>query len=96
MNRTPLKLNHDTPLTDFHTKKIPGVIPRQDRHGATVGAKVSVEAMTDADMSAVVHEDPSDAAIDGEHMDAVGHPDENQGPNAKEDVPASQNTVKAE
>ncbi|GKA44276.1 phospholipase-like protein [Tanacetum coccineum] len=28
-------------------------------------------------------EDPSDAAIDGEHMDVVGHPDENEGPNAK-------------
>ncbi|GJZ32438.1 phospholipase-like protein, partial [Tanacetum coccineum] len=30
-------------------------------------------------------EDPSDAAIDGEHLDAVGHPDENKGPNEKED-----------
>nr|GFA82693.1 hypothetical protein [Tanacetum cinerariifolium] len=30
-------------------------------------------------------EDPSDATIDGEHMDAVGHPDENEGPNEKED-----------
>nr|GEV73686.1 hypothetical protein [Tanacetum cinerariifolium] len=30
-------------------------------------------------------EDPSDVAIDGEHMDAVGHPDENEGPNEKED-----------
>nr|GEV18585.1 hypothetical protein [Tanacetum cinerariifolium] len=30
-------------------------------------------------------EDPSDAAIDGEHMDVVGHPDENEGPNEKED-----------
>nr|GEW56815.1 hypothetical protein [Tanacetum cinerariifolium] len=105
---------------------------RQDRRGATVGAKVSDEAMNDADMSAVVHveeiksareivlentvesleakveklqldhdkmavffenfkkiqpelEDPSDAAIDGEHMDVVGHPDKNEGPNEKED-----------
>ncbi|GKA79265.1 phospholipase-like protein, partial [Tanacetum coccineum] len=112
----------------------------QDGRGATVGAKVSGEAMNDVDMSAVVHvketkstreivlknkvesleavveklkldhdkmavffenfkkfwpelvpptpdakEDPSDAAIDGEHMDAVGHPDENERPNAKED-----------
>ncbi|GKF17714.1 hypothetical protein Tco_0062632, partial [Tanacetum coccineum] len=30
-------------------------------------------------------EDPSDASIDGEHMDVVSHPDENEGPNAKED-----------
>ncbi|GJY55855.1 phospholipase-like protein [Tanacetum coccineum] len=58
---------------------------RQDGRGATVGAKVSGEAMNDADISAVVHEDPSDAAIDGEHMDAVGHPNENEGPNEKED-----------
>ncbi|GJR95527.1 hypothetical protein Tco_0267701 [Tanacetum coccineum] len=57
---------------------------KQDGHGATVGAKVSVEAMNDADMSAV--EDPPDATIDGEHMDAVGHPDENEGPNAKEPI----------
>nr|GEX01346.1 phospholipase-like, aminotransferase-like mobile domain protein [Tanacetum cinerariifolium] len=28
-------------------------------------------------------EDPLDAAIDGEHIDAVGHPDENEGPNEK-------------
>nr|GEY17254.1 phospholipase-like protein [Tanacetum cinerariifolium] len=27
----------------------------------------------------------TDAAIDGEHMDVVGHPDENKGPNGKED-----------
>ncbi|GJW28062.1 putative ribonuclease H-like domain-containing protein [Tanacetum coccineum] len=113
---------------------------RQDGRGATVGAKVSGEAMNDADMSAVVHveetksareivpknkvasleakveklqldhnkmvvffenfkkirpelvpptpdakEDPSDAAIDGEHMDVVSHLDENEGPNEKED-----------
>ncbi|GKE70746.1 hypothetical protein Tco_1528818 [Tanacetum coccineum] len=73
---------------------------RQDGRGATVGAKVSGEAMNDADMSVVVYveekksareivlknkEDPSDAAIDGEHMDAVGHPDEKEGPNEKED-----------
>ncbi|GJZ83597.1 hypothetical protein Tco_0648770, partial [Tanacetum coccineum] len=113
---------------------------RQDGRGATVGEKVSGEAMNDANMSAVVHveetksareivlenkvesleakvkklqldhdkmavffknfkkirpklvpptpdakEDPSDAAIDGEHMDAVGHPDEKEGPNEKED-----------
>nr|GEV21838.1 phospholipase-like protein [Tanacetum cinerariifolium] len=58
---------------------------RQDGRGATFRAKVSGEAMNDADMSAVVHEDPSDAAINGEHMDAVGHPDENKGPNEKED-----------
>nr|GEU60654.1 hypothetical protein [Tanacetum cinerariifolium] len=30
-------------------------------------------------------EDPSDAAIDREPMDAIGHPDENEGPNEKED-----------
>nr|GEX55319.1 hypothetical protein [Tanacetum cinerariifolium] len=30
-------------------------------------------------------EDPLDAAIDGEHMDVVGHPNENEGPNEKED-----------
>ncbi|GJZ24645.1 phospholipase-like protein, partial [Tanacetum coccineum] len=131
---------------------------RQDGRGATVGEKVSGEAMNDADMSAIAHveetklareivlenkvefleakvkklqlehdkmaeffenfkvscrswlrrgrhcsfvvdsliryiylrgrnqnEDPSDAAIDGEHMDAVGHPDEKEGPNEKED-----------
>ncbi|GKB70901.1 hypothetical protein Tco_0932313 [Tanacetum coccineum] len=58
---------------------------RQDGRGATVGAKVSGEAMNDANISAVVHEDPSDAAIDGEHMDAIGHLDENEGPNEKED-----------
>ncbi|GKA15177.1 hypothetical protein Tco_0694924, partial [Tanacetum coccineum] len=34
----------------------------QDRHGATVGAKVSVEAMTDADMSAVVHVEETKSA----------------------------------
>nr|GFA63294.1 hypothetical protein [Tanacetum cinerariifolium] len=111
---------------------------RQDECGATVGAKVSGEAMNDADMSVVVNveetksareivleikvesleakveklqldhdkmavffenfkkiqpelvpptpdtkEDPLDAAIDGEHMDVVGHPDENEGPNDK-------------
>ncbi|GJZ05507.1 hypothetical protein Tco_0539300 [Tanacetum coccineum] len=55
---------------------------RQDGRGATVGAKVSGEARNDADM---IVEDPSDAAIDGEHMDVVGHPDENEGPNEKED-----------
>ncbi|GKE30489.1 hypothetical protein Tco_1445873 [Tanacetum coccineum] len=111
---------------------------RQDGCGATVGAKVSGEAMNDADMSAIVHvkeiklpreimlenkvesleakveklqldhdklpvffenfmkirpelvpstpnakEDPLDVAIDGEHMDVVGHPDEKEGPNEK-------------
>nr|GEX77771.1 hypothetical protein [Tanacetum cinerariifolium] len=30
-------------------------------------------------------EDPSDATIDGEHMDVVGHPDKNEGHNEKED-----------
>ncbi|GJW49024.1 phospholipase-like protein [Tanacetum coccineum] len=58
---------------------------RQDGRGATVGAKVSGESMNDADMSAIVHEDPSDAAINGEHMDVIGHPDENERPNEKED-----------
>ncbi|GJR42320.1 hypothetical protein Tco_1310423 [Tanacetum coccineum] len=64
-----------------------------DRRGATDGAKVSSDAMKDADMSAVAQveetksaieivlknkaefleakEDPSDAAIDEEHMDSV-------------------------
>nr|GEY40238.1 hypothetical protein [Tanacetum cinerariifolium] len=57
-------------------------------------------------------EDPSDATIDGEHMDVVGNTDENERPNAKEDpsnaaideniwmpledVSPSQNTVKAD
>nr|GEW66613.1 hypothetical protein [Tanacetum cinerariifolium] len=113
---------------------------RQDGRGATVGVKVSGEAMNDADISAVIYveetksareivlenkvesleakveklqldhdkmavffqnfkkirpelvpltpdakEDPTDAAIDGEHMGVVGHPDENEGPNEKED-----------
>nr|GEU71283.1 hypothetical protein [Tanacetum cinerariifolium] len=31
-------------------------------------------------------EDPSDATIDGEHMDAVGPPDENEGPNEKSSI----------
>ncbi|GKB07908.1 hypothetical protein Tco_0836192 [Tanacetum coccineum] len=51
----------------------------QDGRGAIDGAKVSGEAMKDAEIN------PSDAAIDEEHMDVVGNLDENEGPNAKED-----------